>query len=196
MEVYAFLLCSKIDYQLLFFAWASWSLDLNMEENKVKNFTAVEWLIEYRNELRNILGASKFITALGVSSGIEFIGKFLSTDSLDSGSNCGAKFESALNEFDSLKKYSGKNLYKLLRCGLAHRAGLGEGILLSESDKTSLDTTPMTLNVPQFYEDFSEAVDLARKRKKWPNTEVLSPYLTVTEQNTTGATATTKNQTK
>ena len=127
---------------------------------------------------------------LGVSAGIEFMGKLLDTAPLDDKYNCETKFERALTEFDSLKKYAGKQIYNLIRCGLAHRVSVKEGIVISNEKESNLDEIPIVINTNGFFDDFAKAVDDAQVKKNWANTATAQDYVTVKKEADTGMTAT------
>lgn len=164
-----------------------------MSETNEKSFTCVQWLEEYAKELAKIKDSSPFLLVLGVSAGIEFLGKLLRTDDLDDSNDCKGKFEQALSNFPSLQKYQGHELYKLVRCGLAHRAAVKEGIILSDSASTDLNSNPIILNTSLFYEDFRQAVEEAQKKTDWPNPAAKSPYISVLNDSETGSTTTILN---
>ena len=153
-------------------------------------FTCIQWLQKYKEELEKIKDSSPFLLMLGISAGIEFMGKLLYIDPLDDGNNCGDKFEKALSEFDSLKKYSGKNLYSLIRCGLAHKISVKEGIVLSKESKSKLNEIPIVINTNVFFDDFVIAVDDAQEKKKWANKAATQNYVIVKNETDTGVTAT------
>ena len=92
--------------------------------------------------------------------------------------------------FESLKKYSGKNFYNLIRCGLAHRASVKEGVVLSKEKESKLDETPVILNINEFYNDFVIAVEEAQSKTDWPNPSATMDYVSVTDNSETGATKT------
>ena len=154
------------------------------------NFTCVQWLNEYRKEVEKIKDHSPYLMVLCIAACIEFLGKLLRNESLDSGNNCGQKFEDALSYFESLKKYSGKNFYNLIRCGLAHRASVKEGVVLSKEKESKLDETPVILNINEFYNDFVIAVEEAQSKTDWPNPSATMDYVSVTDNSETGATKT------
>ena len=163
-----------------------------MVEANEKTFNCVQWLEQYANEVKKIKDVSPFLTVLAISAGIEFLGKLLDDDDLDDSNDCGKKFEDALKAFSSLQKYQNKNLYKLVRCGLAHRTSVKEGIVLDPINDSNLDTRPIVLNPVEFYTDFKSAVDDAQKRTSWPNAAVTQDYVSVISDNVTGSTKTIK----
>ena len=154
------------------------------------NFTCVQWLKEYQKEVEKIKEHSPFLMVLCISACIEFLGKLVGADPLDSNNECGKKFEDALTHFESLKKYSGKNFYHLVRCGLAHRASVKEGIILSTEEVNKLDETPIILNTNDFYEDFTKAVEEAQSKNDWQNPSATMNYVSVTDNSETGSTKT------
>jgi hypothetical protein len=160
--------------------------DVIMEE---ETFNCIQWLQYYKGEIERIKDASPFLTILGISAGIEFLGKLLSTDSLNDGSNCGHKFEDALSTFTSLRRYSGKNLYHLVRCGLAHRISVQEGIVLSSERNSDLDAHPIVINTNEFYNDFVEAINEAQRKNDWANPFAMQNYVTLLNRTDTGMTA-------
>lgn len=161
-----------------------------MENKSEKQYTSLEWLKVYNEELGKIKDVSPLLLVLCVSAGIEFIGKLLSTDDIDNGNKCNIKFEDALDNFSSLNKYKGKNLYDLVRCGLAHRIGVKKGITLSSSKESDLESMPIRLNTNQFYEDFSQAVEDAQTSSLIVNSIATLPYISVNEFSETGSTIT------
>jgi len=154
------------------------------------NFTCVQWLNEYQKEVEKIKDHSPFLMVLCIAACIEFLGKLLNNETLDSGNNCGKKFEDALTHFESLKKYSGKNFYNLIRCGLAHRASVKEGVILSIEKESKLDETPIIINTKEFYNDFVKAVEEAQSKTDWPNHSATMNYVSVTENSDTGSSKT------
>lgn len=158
-----------------------------MSETK---FNCVEWLQNYKEDIRKIKDISPFLTVLGVSVGIEFIGKLLSAEDLDSGGSCNIKFEKALSEFESLKKYAEKDFYSLIRCGLAHRVSPKKNIILSSKSDSDLSAEPIILNSNSFFEDFSSAVEEAQSKTDWENPEANIEYVTIREDTDTGMTQT------
>lgn len=154
------------------------------------NYTCVQWLNEYKKEVEKIKDQSPFLMVLCISACIEFLGKLLGTDSLDSNNGCSKKFEDALFHFESLKKYYGKDFYHLIRCGLAHRASVKEGIILSTEKETKLDETPIILNTNEFYCDFAKAVEEVQTKNDWPNISATMNYVSVTDNSDTGSTRT------
>ena len=157
-----------------------------MEENKT--YSCVEWLNYYKTEIEKIKASSPFLTVLCISAGIEFLGKLLYNDSLDSG-NCNTKFNEALKNFESLNKYEDKKIYDLVRCGLAHRISVKEGVVVSTDKPSDLDNIPIVLNVNEFWEDFSKAVDEAQSKSDWKHSNANTDYVTV-DNNATGSTFT------
>lgn len=154
-----------------------------------ETFSSLQWLKKCQEELEKIKEQSPFLLVLGVSVGIEFMGKLLSTDGIDNANSCSKKFEAALDAFPSFKKYKGKNLYKLIRCGLAHRVAVKEGIILTSSKDTDLNAYPIVINATQFYEDFKKAVDEIEKHPGL-NLDATKNYVTVTSEGDTGSTTT------
>ena len=159
-----------------------------MNKKEGTEYSCVEWIQVYQKELEKIKGHSQLLLTLGVSAGIEFLGKLLHNDDLDDGNNSSGKFEIALSSFTSLQKYSGKELYNLVRCGLAHRVSMKEGIILSPSENTDLDNTPKVLNTNQFFIDFAQAVKDAQKKTDWPNPNATTKYVYVSKDSNTGST--------
>jgi hypothetical protein len=154
------------------------------------NYTCVQWLNEYQKEVKKIKEHSPFLMVLSIAACIEFLGKLLRNESLDNGNECGKKFEEALSHFDSLKKYSDKNFYHLIRCGLAHRASVKEGIILSDEKDSKLDENPIVLNTNDFYRDFVKAIEEAQSKNDWPNPSATKNYVSVFDNSETGATNT------
>ncbi len=165
-----------------------------METESETTFTGIEWLKKYCEDLENIKTHSPLLTVLGVSAGIEFLGKLLSTDPIDSGNDCKNKFENALAEFESLNKYQNKNLYGLVRCGLAHRICIKDGVILSPSKDNDLDSDTFILNPSSFLSDFVKAVKTAQSKKDWPNSIATTSYVSVNKDAETGSTPTIKYQ--
>ena len=161
-----------------------------MENKSEKQHTGLKWLKVYNEELGKIKDVSPLLLVLCVSAGIEFIGKLLSTDDIDNGNKCNIKFEDALGKFASLKKYESKDFYHLVRCGLAHRIGVKEGIILSPSQESDLESKPIRLNTNQFYKDFSQAVEDAQTSSLIVNPIATLPYISVNEFSETGSTIT------
>ena len=153
-------------------------------------FSCVQWLTRYKEEIAKIKESSPFLSVLCISAGIEFLGKLLYEDSLDNGNGCGEKFNKALENFTSLNKYANKNLYNLIRCGLAHRISVKEDIKLDPNHESQLDTTPIIINPNKFFDDFAIAVDEAQTKTDWLNPNALRPYVTIKDNSETGATAT------
>lgn len=160
-----------------------------MEE---KTYSCVEWLDYYKKEIEKIKESSPFLSVLCIAAGIEFLGKLLSTDSIDNG-NCREKFNNALREFDTLTEYADKNLYDLVRCGLAHRISVKEGIILSIEQSTNLNSLPIVLNVNSFFEAFAKAVEEAQAKTEWKFPDANTSYVTI-NNDTTGSTFTMKYQ--
>lgn len=156
------------------------------------DFSCVEWLDYYKNEIEKIKETSPLLSVLCIAAGIEFLGKLLSTDPLDAG-NCGGKFDEATKTFNSLNKYVDKKLYDLVRCGLAHRISVKDNIILSTDQPTNLDNIPIVLNVDSFFSDFVKAVEEAQSKQDWGNPNANTSYVTI-DENTTGSTYTIKYQ--
>ena len=155
-----------------------------------KTFSGIQWLSYYLGEIEKIKDASPFLAMLGISAGIEYLGKLLSTNTQDGRNDCNGRFERALTEFNSLKKYCNKNLYHLLRCGLAHSINVEEGIILSREQHSNLNTSPIIINTDEFYIDFEKAVEEAQEKANWPNSTATHGYVTIVNQSETGATET------
>lgn len=145
-----------------------------------QTFTCIQWLKKYQEEIAKIKEHSPFLMVLCISAGIELMGKLLSPDDLDDGNGCNGKFEGALKQFDSLKKYKDKDLYHLVRCGLAHRVSVKENIILSKELENDLDASPIVLNTNSFFEDFSKAVDDAQVFTGWAHQAATSDYVSIT----------------
>lgn len=154
-------------------------------------FTGIKWLNSYKEEIRKIKDHSPLLSVLCISAGIEFLGKLLCDEPLDSKTKCEEKFNKALSTFASLNKYDDKDLYHLIRCGLAHRISVKEGIILDPSHESQLeDSVPIRINPNRFFEDFEKAVEEAQEKKDWPNSAATDEYVTVTTNAETGTTVT------
>lgn len=163
-------------------------MEYTMNKKEGTEYSCVKWMQEYQKELEKVKDHSQLLLTLGVSVGIEFLGKLLHTDNLDSNNNCCVKFEKALKSFSSLQKYSKKELYKLVRCGLVHRVSMKKGIILSPSENTDLDSATKVLNTNQFFSDFAQAVKDAQKKTDWPNPNATTKYIYVSKDSNTGST--------
>lgn len=159
-----------------------------------KEFTCIEWIKYYKEEVEKIVDYSPFLSILCISAGIEYMGKLLSVAPLDDGTGCSGKFENALSSFESLRKYEGKDLYNLIRCGLAHRISVKEGIVLSTTSQNQLDNSPLTINVKSFFDDFVKAVEEAQSKTDWSNPDAQKPYMTINNDSETGSTLTMQYQ--
>lgn len=162
----------------------------SMKHQNEKRRSGLQWLKEYNEELKKIKDTSPLLLVLCVCTGIEFIGKLLSEDDIDDHRNCKVKFEKALSEFPSLKKYKERNLYDLVRCGLVHRIVVKKGIIISPSNGTDMESATKRLNVYDFYVDFSRAVEDAQNKTDWPNQSATSEYIAVNNMSETGTTET------
>lgn len=155
--------------------------------------TGLQWLKAYKDDIAKIKDSSPFLMVLCISAGIEFLGKLLSKAPIDNGDKCSEKFEAAMCKFESLKKYSNKNFYNLIRCGLAHRVSVKEGIILTRGEKTKLDNDPIMLNVYEFFNDFEIAVNEAQIITEWANSIATTNYVSINETSETGSTITMLN---
>ena len=154
-----------------------------------EKFTRLEWLKHYSEHIENIIDSEPFLSMVCLSVGIEFLGKLHCDDKATSNYSGKQNFESALTHFESLKKYSNQELYKLVRCGLAHSISIEEGIVVTTAEESSLSSTPIKLNVKQFFKDFNNAIADAEKSAK--TSDVMSnDYVSVIDGLATGKTTT------
>ena len=154
-----------------------------------EKFTRLEWLKHYSEHIGNIIDSEPFLSMVCLSVGIEFLGKLYCDDKAISRYSSREIYESALTHFESLKKYTKMNLYKLVRCGLAHGLSIEEEIVVTTTEETLLSSIPIKLNVKQFYEDFNHAIAEAEKSVK--TSDVMSnDYVSVIDGQVTGRTAT------
>ena len=92
-----------------------------------------------------------------MATGIEFLGKCLSTYEWDVDGKSREEFNLALNNLNSFNKYRGiDQLYNKLRCGLAHLGIPKIGIKL-DRESNSISDTSVVLGCEEFYEDFRNA---------------------------------------
>jgi len=114
-------------------------------------------------EARSVISAVDF-TFLMISSGIEFLGKAISSDSDFFDENHSKdKFNLALSTFKSLNKYNtlglemNKNvdvsLYSIVRCGIVHSSCPKDKIKLTET----FNTLPDEIGLIDFSADFKAA---------------------------------------
>lgn len=75
-------------------------------------------------EIGDIVKCHPYLAALLIGCGIEFLGKCLddSQESFDYKDEkaCKALFEKAMTEAPTLQKYSWKDMYYQIRCGMVH----------------------------------------------------------------------------
>ena len=116
---------------------------------KVEDFIN-DYLITHIGEIKNNYPYFAFVL---MSIGIEFLGKCQNTD-FDWNKYRHAQPETDFNkgmELPSLKKYKQLNLYRNLRCGLAHSLSTNGNLVLSDKSNTT------TLNCEEFYNAFVDA---------------------------------------
>jgi hypothetical protein len=71
------------------------------------------------------------------------------------------RFNKALSNYQSLKKYTGSDLYSKLRCGMAHvyvpRYGLGINMKSEGGAHNKINNRKLLLHIEDFFNDFIEA---------------------------------------
>lgn len=113
------------------------------------------------DEIGNISKSNPYLSFILISIAIEFLGKCID-DTVNNWDEGGSEklFNLAIGRL--MPKYRPYNLYKLLRCGLAHHLAPQPGLDLSQAKNGKshlsvlLDGT-LVLNIEDFYEDFKVA---------------------------------------
>jgi len=97
-----------------------------------------------------------------IAVGIETLGAALDKHSWqhkDAGSR--KRFNKALSCYQSLKKYTGGDLYRKLRCGMAHvyvpKYGLGINMRSEGGVHNKINNQKLLLHIEDFFNDFIEA---------------------------------------
>lgn len=92
-----------------------------------------------------------------MATGIEFLGKCLTMYPWDVDGKSSEEFKKAIDDLENFEKYRGiDQLYKKLRCGLAHLGIPKIGIML-DRNKNALENNPVIIGCDEFYEDFKNA---------------------------------------
>lgn len=109
-------------------------------------------------EIGSLVENHPFVALTLMSIGVEFLGKCLNPNPWnDPNERSGSTFNSAVNNFESLNKYSVvTDLYHNLRCGLAHRL-MVQGQIILRPDKNDLTGPTFTIGCKDFYTDFKQA---------------------------------------
>ncbi len=135
-------------------------------------------------EIGNISNTHHYLCFVLISVAIEFLGKCID-DSVNNWNEGGSEklFNLAIEKL--MPKYRPYNLYKLLRCGLAHHLAPQSGLNLSQKKDgdihlSVLSDGSLTLNIEDFYEDFKIACQNVINnidKNLYKNNKMYSPFL-------------------
>lgn len=121
--------------------------------------TVKEFINKYFiEEVGSFVDEHPFVSFALMAIGVEFLGKCLNTNDWDDkNEKSGKTFDSAIQQFDSLKKYSAiPDLYHSLHCGLAHRLMVKGHVILSP-DHNNIIGPDFIIGCKEFYDDFKQA---------------------------------------
>ena len=132
-----------------------------------KDITVREFIKEYLiDQIGEIKEKYPYLAFLLMSVGIEFLGKCQSSDDWNANkSNSKQDFGKGLN-IKPLDVYKNLDLYKNLRCGLAHSLLTKGQLALSNKGEKS------AINCDEFYEKFKEACEQVINGKKDENKKI------------------------